>query len=69
MTLHKAMQEILRNYPEGLSSREIADAINAAGTYVRGDGQPLKSNQISARIPHYPALFERAGLRIRLVRC
>lgn len=67
MTLHEAMQEVLRDSPGGLSSREIADAVNAAGTYVRGDGQPLKSSQISARIPHYATLFERVGSRIRLV--
>ncbi len=53
-----------------MSSREVADAINSRGSYVRpSDGQPVEAKQIAARVRR-PEHSERYSIdeefRIRL---
>lgn len=66
VALHEAIVEILREYPEGLTSRELANAVNEAGKYRRKDGAPVPPSQIAARTHNYADTFERIGDRIRL---
>lgn len=69
MTLHEAIIEVLRSNKAPMKSRDIADAINAAKLYVRGDNGPIPSRQISARVNNYPQLFSKTNDgRIELVR-
>ncbi len=56
-SLHDAITEVLRQAGRPLTTAEIAEAVNRSGIYVRGDGVPVPSAQISARISHYPSLF------------
>jgi hypothetical protein len=66
MTLHEAMQHVLRTLGP-MSSRELAEAINSRGLYRQKQGGLVPAGQISARMNRYRNLFERddAG-RIRL---
>jgi hypothetical protein len=67
MTLHEAMQHVLRtNGP--MTSRQLADTINELGLYRQRQGGAAPAGQISARMKRYPNLFERGadGL-IRLI--
>ena len=60
MTLHEAIAVVLR---EGCKTkREIADEINRRKLYQKGDGTPVESGQISARVNRYRKWFEQEGL-------
>jgi hypothetical protein len=66
-TLHHAMAIILRAAgDDGLTGRELRDAINQRQLYRRHDGAPVPVNQIHARANSYPAIFEKRDGRIRL---
>lgn len=67
MTLHEAMEKVLRA-SDGMTSREIADAIARRGLYTKNDGLAAEASQISARARQYPEMFERTGGVIRLRR-
>lgn len=66
MTLHEAMIEVLRENGAPMTSREIADVINARELYRRKDGRPLPAGQVSARARHYDRLFIRTSSGINL---
>ena len=58
MNLHDAIIQILREVGTPLSCRDIADIINKAQLYKKGNLSPIKGGQISARINQYPNLFK-----------
>lgn len=66
LTLHAAIERILADAGQSMTSRDIADAINEHCLYARGDGQLVPTSQISARIRKHPALFTKVGNRIAL---
>jgi len=69
ITLHEAIAEILRSTGnEGMSGRELADAINRRSLYRRRDGMPVEANQVNARVNNYRDMFEKtpAGIRLRV---
>lgn len=66
LTLHAAIEGVLADTGQSMTSRGIADVVNEQCLYVRGDGQPVPTSQISARIRKYPALFTKVGKRIAL---
>lgn len=61
MTLHEAMAEVLREHGTPMTSRELADAINARGLYRRREGRRLPAGQVSARARNYDLLFHWTG--------
>lgn len=66
MTLHEALLEVLRSTgSRGMTARELADAVNASGLYVKRDGSQVDPGQIYARTHNYSTLFERVDGRIR----
>ena len=67
MTLHDAIIEVLKGNTS-LSTGEIAIRINRARLYTRGDGKPVPTSQISARVNNYPELFIKTNGRISLSR-
>lgn len=67
MTLHSAIQEVLRAAGHPLTTQEIADAVNNRGLYMRGDGEPLPPSQVSARVRNYPEIFIATKIGIGLV--
>lgn len=66
MKLHEAIQQVLLEENRELNSSQIAHKVNQKKLYTRGDGQPVPSSQISARVRKYPALFNYNGSIIGL---
>lgn len=58
MTLHEAIENLLRETRRPMSAREIADGLNSNKWYVKGDQTPMKTNQITARVDDHHELFE-----------
>jgi len=56
MKLHDAIAKLLHE-KGALTPTQIADALNRLGWYKKGDGSPLKSSQIGARVKNYPSYF------------
>ena len=57
MTLHEAIEIVLRAESRPLTFTETAKLINRQGLYSRKDGKPVPASQISARVKNYPSLF------------
>jgi hypothetical protein len=67
VTLHEALARVLEDAGnEGMTARELADAVNRRGLYRKRDGGPVEVNQVHARINNYTDLFEKDGSKIRL---
>src|ERR1035437_2196445 len=58
MTLHEAIEQVLKESDYSLSAKDIASKINDEKLYTRKDGSLVKPVQIYARISHYENLFE-----------
>jgi type I restriction enzyme M protein len=58
MTLHDAIEIVLREARRALKPSEIANAINSRRLYVKGDNSEVGGNQISARIAKHTDLFK-----------
>lgn len=67
MTLHEAIQTVLDENNRPMRAKEIASAINLTGYYLRGDREPVKVDQIYARVKNYPSLFQNVNGHIVLV--
>jgi hypothetical protein len=57
MTLHEAIEMVLKEKEEPLTPSEIASILNDIKIYQKGDKSRIKSNQISARVNNYPSYF------------
>jgi hypothetical protein len=67
MTLHDALARVLREgSSEGLTARELADAVNRRGLYQKRDGSPVEANHVQARVNNYGSMFAKDGPVIRL---
>lgn len=65
--LHDVIADVLlANGNEPRTARELSEAVNASGRYVKRDGSSVDPGQIHARVHVYDHLFERVGGRIRL---
>ncbi|WP_298940448.1 N-6 DNA methylase [uncultured Dysgonomonas sp.] len=58
MTLHEAIQAVLKEHNHPMRAKDIADAINQKGYYARNDREPLQTSQVYARVRKYPLLLE-----------
>ena len=59
MTLHEAIEQVLKEVGHPLPAKEIAYLINKSNLYIRKDMLPVPSGQIHARIRHYTRMFEK----------
>jgi hypothetical protein len=66
LTLHRAMEEILGDFPEGLAAPALATEITRRSLYHRRDGLPVDGGQVHARANAYRSIFERRDRRITL---
>jgi type I restriction enzyme M protein len=57
MKLHEAIKKVLIQKNKPLKASDIAEYINSLKIYTRGDGNPVPSSQIHARVNQYPDLF------------
>ena len=51
----------------GMTTDQIADAINRQGLHQWKDGQPVTSNQVYATICRFPEIFTKEAGRIMLM--
>ena len=65
--LHEAIIIVLRARGHSMTAQEIADEVNRRGLYTRGDGNPVPSKQIHARVNNYPGLFRKHDSLISLI--
>lgn len=66
-TLHEAMAVVLQSVPERMMrAGDLAAEIDRRGLYKMRDGRPVESQQIHARVGHYPRLFRKEGTFITL---
>jgi hypothetical protein len=66
ITLHEAIEQVIRKAGRPLSSREIRDLINSQGLYHRDDGKPVPTSQIGARVSQSPKWLKKVGDLITL---
>lgn len=61
MKLEQAIVYVISTTGRGMSTAQIANAINEQQIYIRNDGQPVSSQQVYAVICRYPHIFTREG--------
>lgn len=66
MTLHEAIEVVLKQSGRPMTAAEIAQLINQKRLYSREDGKLLPSSQVSARVKNYPRWFAKQGPHIAL---
>ena len=67
MKLEEAIVYLLVKRNGGMTTDQIADAINQQGLYRRKDGQPVTSKQVYATICRFPEMFAKEAGRIMLM--
>lgn len=67
MTLHEAMEKLLREAGRGMTTAKIAEELNKNKWYQKKDYSEISPNQISARASKYPEIFHRKGREISIV--
>jgi hypothetical protein len=68
MTLHKAIEQILQDKGQDMTTDEIAQELNKNGLYQKKDGTEISDFQIHGRTKNYPHLFNRNGKIVSLVK-
>lgn len=58
MTLHEAIEKLLRQTGRPMTAREIADGLNSNKWYVKGDRTQIQTSQITARVDNHHELFD-----------
>jgi hypothetical protein len=66
LTLHEAMQVVLRQHRAGLTAPALADELNRRGLYRQKNGKSVEAGQVHARAGSYKAMFRRQDGRIVL---
>lgn len=67
MTLHEAIEKLLRQNNRAMTTQEIADELNKNGWYQKKDGSEIQAFQIHGRTRNYPSIFNRDGSTVFLV--
>jgi hypothetical protein len=66
MTLHEAIEKLLRQEKRPMTTGEIAVALNRNQWYVKKDSSPITAFQIHGRTRKYETLFRREGSMVFL---
>jgi hypothetical protein len=66
MTLHVAMELVLRDARHGMRAGELANEITRRRLYRMRDGRPVETQQIHARVGNYGHRFKKVGTLIQL---
>jgi hypothetical protein len=67
MTLHEAIEKLLKETGRQMTTKEIADQLNKNKWYVKKDGSEIADFQIHGRTKNYPQYFTRDGSTVSLV--
>ena len=66
MTLHVAIEKLLKEKGTSLSTDEIASELNKNKWYQKKDGSEISAFQIHGRTRNYPNIFDRQGALVTL---
>lgn len=66
MTLHEAIEKLLREAQCAMTTEEIAEKLNKLKWYQKKDGSPLTAYQIHGRTQNYHDIFDRDGSLVSL---
>ncbi len=67
MKIEEAIVYVIVKRNGGMTTEQIADAINRQGLYKRKDGQSVTGKQVYAVICRYPSMFTKEAGRIMLM--
>nr|WP_315218410.1 HTH domain-containing protein [uncultured Flavobacterium sp.] len=67
MTLHEAIEKVLNQSGQSMTTQQIADELNKNGWYKKGDGSIITAFQIHGRTKNHPNLFSRNGINVSLI--
>ena len=67
MTLHEAIEKLLHQIRQSMTTQQIADELNKNGWYKKGDGSIITAYQIHGRTRKYQNLFSRNGIIVSLI--
>jgi hypoxanthine-DNA glycosylase len=66
MTLHEAIEKLLRQTGRPMTNRQIADELNKNAWYQKKDGSAIQAFQIHGRARKYPNIFDHDGSTVSL---
>lgn len=66
MTLHEAIEKLLRQAGRPMTTRQIADELNKNRWYQKKDGSTIEPFQIHGRTKNYTNIFDRDGSTVSL---
>lgn len=66
MTLHEAIEKLLRQKGHPMTTQQIADELNNNGWYKKRDNSVIEAFQIHGRTRNYPNIFNRDGSNVSL---
>lgn len=67
MTLHEAIEKLLRQTGRPMTTQQIADELNKNGWYQKKDGLKIQAFQIHGRTRNYANIFDRDGSTVSLL--
>jgi hypoxanthine-DNA glycosylase len=67
MTLHEAIEKLLRQTGCPMTTQHIADELNKNGWYQKKDGSTIQAFQIHGRTRNYTNVFDRDGSTVSLI--
>jgi hypoxanthine-DNA glycosylase len=67
MTLHEAIEKLLRQTRRSMTTQQIADGLNKNGWYQKKDGSTIEAFQIHGRTRNYTNIFYRDGSAVSLI--
>ncbi|MDX2431285.1 MAG: HTH domain-containing protein [Bacteroides sp.] len=66
MTLHEAIEKLLREKGSPMTTAEITEALNDNGWFTKKDGSEICEFQVHGRTHSFPRLFHRDGSKVTL---
>lgn len=66
MTLHEAIEKLLRQTGRPMTTQQIADELNKNGWYQKKDGSTIQAFQIHGRTRNYANIFNRDGSTVSI---
>lgn len=67
MTLHEAIEKLLKQTGQSMTTQQIADELNKNKWYKKKDGSTITAYQIHGRTKNYANIFDRNGSTVSLI--
>lgn len=66
MTLHEAIEKLLKEKGRSMTTSEITEALNENRWFTKKDGSEICQFQVHGRTHNYSKLFDRDGAKVSL---